>query len=176
MRRGSGRRGVALLAAGLLLTLVTAAPASAHNRLVGTDPADGGTLARTPSAVVLTFDEPAVGLGTQVAVTGPDGAASTGPAELVDATVRQPLVPGAPAGAYTVAWRVTSADGHPITGRFTFTAQAPGAGEYTGPAAPPAPLETGGNPAWSWALLAVVLLGLAGVLAVLRRRRRHPQD
>ncbi len=42
----------------------------------------------------------------------------------MDDTVRQALAPGAPAGAYTVSWRVTSADGHPISDTFTFTARA----------------------------------------------------
>jgi methionine-rich copper-binding protein CopC len=160
----------------LLLGTVVTVPAAAHNRLVGSDPADGSTVARTPGAVVLTLDEPAVALGTQVVVTGPDGPASTGAAELLDATVRQPLVPGAPAGSYTVAWRITSADGHPITGQLGFAAAAAGAGEYTGPAAPPAAVDTGGAPVWGWGLLAVLLLAAAGVLAVLRRRSRGPQD
>ena len=36
-------------------------------------------------------------------------------------TVTQPLAGGLPAGAYTVEWRVTSADGHPLSGTFGFT-------------------------------------------------------
>jgi hypothetical protein len=39
----------------------------------------------------------------------------------VDNEVRQSLA-GGPAGAYTVVWRVTSADGHPVSGTFAFTA------------------------------------------------------
>jgi methionine-rich copper-binding protein CopC len=175
----TGRRlggGLAAVVLALLLGVLTAAPAAAHNQLRGSDPADGATVTRTPGAVVLTFDQPAVALGTQVVVTGPDGTASTGAAELVDATVRQPLVPGAPGGAYTVVWRITSSDGHPITGELTFTSGAAGAGTYPGPAEPPAPVDPGGAPAWSWLLLAALLLGAAAVLAVLRRRRSHPQD
>jgi methionine-rich copper-binding protein CopC len=172
--RRLGRAAVTLLVA-LLVGVLGAAPAAAHNRIVGSDPADGATIVRTPDAVALTFTEPAVGLGTRVVVTGPDGTASTGAAELVDATVRQPLVPGAPAGTYAVAWRVTSADGHPITGELTFTAEAAGRGEYPGPAAAPPAVEQSGAPAWSWVLLALALLGGAGALAVLRRRRRGPQ-
>jgi hypothetical protein len=37
--------------------------------------------------------------------------------------VSQPLSATAPAGDYTVAYRVTSDDGHPITGSFTFHAR-----------------------------------------------------
>lgn len=74
--------------------------------------------------------------------TGPDGAVvSVGDPEVLGATVRQPLAEGLPAGAYTVDWRVTSGDGHPITGSIGFTV-AEGAAPSTAPApssaAPPA--------------------------------------
>jgi methionine-rich copper-binding protein CopC len=174
-RRHLGR-GAAALVVALLLGLVTTVPAAAHNGLVGSDPANGSSVAQTPGAVVLTFDEPALALGTQVVVTGPDGPASTGAPELVNATVRQPLVPGAPAGSYTIDWRVTSVDGHPITGQIAFFTGAAGAGTYTGPAAPATAVDPGGAPVWGWVLLAALLLGAAGVLAVLRRRSRSPQD
>ena len=173
--RRLGRGTTALLVA-LLLGVLTAAPAAAHNSFVGSDPADGATVSRTPGAVVLTFNEPAVALGTQVVVTGPDGPASTGAPQLVDASVRQPLVPGAPAGTYTVTWRVTSSDGHPITGTLTFTADAAGSGEYLGPAEPPPAVDGSGAPVWAWVLLAVLLLGGAAALSVRRRGVRGPQD
>jgi len=53
-------------------------------------------------------------LGTQVAVTGPTGPVQTGPPTLIDNSVRQTVAAGAPAGNYAVAWRVISADGHPL--------------------------------------------------------------
>jgi methionine-rich copper-binding protein CopC len=110
-----------------LLVLLAGAPrAAAHNTLQGTDPADGSTVDTPPSHVTLTFDQPAQALGTEVVVLGPDGAvASTGSAELVDTTVAQALAGGLAAGTYTVQWRVTSADGHPLSGELTFTAAAP---------------------------------------------------
>jgi methionine-rich copper-binding protein CopC len=168
-RRWRGRVLAALVAA-LLLTGGVATPAAAHNGLSSADPADGTRLARTPEAVVLTFDEPAVSLGTQVLVTGPDGPAADGPAQLVDATVRQPLVDGAPGGTYTVDWRVTSADGHPVTGRLTFTSDAAGAGLYPGRAPTAVPVEAAST-AWGWLGLAALLLAAAGTIAVRRRRR-----
>lgn len=111
-----------LLLAGLLLTAVRA---DAHNSLQSTDPADGSTLATPPTHVTLTFDEPAQALGTEIVVLGPDGSTvSTGTVELVDSTVAQALAADLPAGAYTVQWRVTSADGHPLSGELSFTAEA----------------------------------------------------
>ncbi|HEU4330891.1 MAG TPA: copper resistance CopC family protein [Lapillicoccus sp.] len=56
-------------------------------------------------------------------MTGPDGPVSDGSPRLDGTTVHQPLL-GGPAGRYSVAWRATSADGHPVSGTFAFTAQA----------------------------------------------------
>lgn len=114
--------GAALLLA-LAVLLATAPRAAAHNALQGTDPADGATVATAPERITLTFDQPAQALGTEIVVLGPDGATvSTGAAELVDQSVSQALTAALPAGVFTVQWRVTSADGHPLSGEFTFTA------------------------------------------------------
>lgn len=108
-----------------VLALLGAPAAQAHNTLRASDPADGAALATAPDRVTLTFDMPATALGTEVVVTAADGrVVSSGPAELVDATVAQPLAGELPAGGYTVQWRVTSADGHPIEGTYAFTAAA----------------------------------------------------
>jgi methionine-rich copper-binding protein CopC len=171
-----GRRLGRVLAGGLLLALLSAAPAAAHNGFVSSDPADGATLPRTPAAVVLTFDEPAIALGTRVEVTGPGGSVDRGAAQLVDETVRQDLTAGAPPGRYTVAWRVTSADGHPVTGQLTFTTEAAGAGQPVAPAENPAAPVAPASPAWSWVVVALVLLASAGGVSVLRRRRGHPTN
>ena len=119
---------VAVLAA--ISLLVGAVPASAHDALRSTSPADGATVDRLPDRVVLTFDQPALALGSEVVVTGPAGPVSDGPPSLVDNEVRQPVRTG-PAGRYTVVWRVTSADGHPVSGSFAFTTQQAGAVQRT---------------------------------------------
>ncbi len=115
--------GLAVLLVLVASVVLGAGPALAHNTLQGTDPADGSTVDVPPSRVTLTFDEPAQALGTEMVVLGPDGSTvSTGDAELVDTTVSQALAADLPAGMYTVQWRVTSADGHPLSGALTFTA------------------------------------------------------
>ena len=113
---------IAVLAATVVTLIATAVPASAHDVLRSTNPADGAVVDRLPDMVVLTFDEPALAIGTEVVVTGPAGPVSDGQPQLVDAEVRQPVQAG-PAGRYTVLWRVTSADGHPVSGTFAFTTQ-----------------------------------------------------
>ncbi|AEE44403.1 copper resistance protein CopC [Cellulomonas fimi ATCC 484] len=146
-RPGSARRA----AAGLLVTLVLAAlalvgapAAQAHNVLRSTDPADGTTLPFAPDRVVLTFDAAATALGTEVVVTAADGrVVSSGAPTLADATVTQPLAGELPAGAYTVLWRVTSVDGHPVEGAFGFVATAATvAGTGGAPVPTPTPTPT----------------------------------
>jgi methionine-rich copper-binding protein CopC len=112
----------------LALLPLAASPAQAHDALVSTSPADGATVPTPPDEVVLTFDQPALAVGTQLLVSGPDGPVQRGKPRLVDATVRQAIATGSPAGRYTVTWRVTSADGHPVSGTFSFTATAAGSG------------------------------------------------
>ena len=150
---------------------VTAAPAAAHNALVSTAPADGATIKQAPGEIVLTFDEPALALGTSLIITGPTGQQiQTGPPRLVDNTVTQNLQPGAPAGPYTVLWRVTSADEHPISGRFAFTTTAAAPGDTSTPAAPTTPTNPTGSSLLPWrALLAVG----AAVAVIGYRRHRH---
>jgi methionine-rich copper-binding protein CopC len=178
------RGGALLVLVGAVLTLVVGAvPASAHDALVSTDPADGSRVGPTPSAVVLTFDQPAVAMGTQILVTGPTGQVQTGPARLVDSTVTQAVAGGAPAGAYTVAWRVTSADGHPVSGTFSFTSTRAGTGTAptvdASPSAAPA-TDRPGLPGAATAALVVLALVVIGVVVVLVRRRApagsHRQD
>lgn len=123
--RRTPHAGALLLAGALALgaPVLTATSAAAHDRLESTNPADGTTVEFAPDDVVLTMSSTPLALGTQVEVTGPDGAVvSTGDAQIVDDTVTQALDEARPAGSYSVAWRVTSSDGHPISGTFAFTA------------------------------------------------------
>lgn len=115
--------------AALLLGVPTAA--EAHDDLIETSPTDRSTTAVVPAQVTLTFGQPALAVGTIVIVTGPAGQVQTGAAVLVDSTVTEHLRPGSPAGRYTVAWRVSSADGHPVSGQFSFTASTPSPGQQT---------------------------------------------
>lgn len=163
-----------LVLVGAVVTLVVAAaPASAHNSLVSTEPISGQELGRPPATVVLTFDEPAVAMGTQVLVTGPAGTVQQGPARLVDNTVSQSILGDAPAGRYTVDWRVTSADGHPVSGTFTFTTKEAGTGSSR-PVPPPAssPASSTRSVTLVWSLVALVAI-VGVVLGVASRRRRR---
>ena len=138
---GRAVRALLTAVAALALLLVGAMPASAHDEVVATTPTAQESLATPPSAVELELTAPPQVLGTVVRVTGPDGSVvSEGDPEVLDTTVRQPLAPGLPAGGYTVDWRVTSGDGHAITGSSTFTVA-------TGASPVPAAPETAPGPA-----------------------------
>lgn len=118
---GAARRWTLLLLLAAALTGLGAGPASAHDELIATDPAVGAAVAQAPSAVTLTFSENVLPTGAAIEVSGADGVAwSTGDVSISGAQVRRPLRAGAPAGAYTVTWRVVSADGHPVSGQFGF--------------------------------------------------------
>lgn len=166
--------------AAVVIVAVSAAPASAHNVLRSTTPAQGETLSRTPRTVVLTFNGPAIAMGTQLLVTGPDGNVAVGAPQLVNDTVVQDVAPGAPAGRYTVTWRVTSIDGHPISGTFDFTSTAPAtgspppaAGSAPNPSTPGAPAaDSRGEPlipSWAWIVAGVLVI--LGAVRVARRNR-----
>ena len=188
-----------VLSAVAVTLIATAVPASAHDVLRSTDPADGTVVDRLPDRVVLTFDEPALAIGTEVVVTGPAGPVSDGPPQLVDAEVRQPVRAG-PAGRYTVLWRVTSADGHPVSGTFAFTTQQGSAasptatpGTTTAPSTSPSsastttptsvpPTSPSATPQTAGLPGPAVVAVLAGVIALLalgwwvfrRRRAQRP--
>ena len=198
----ASRAGRALLTALAMLALlvVSAGAALAHDEVSATTPAAQANVPTPPAEVVVTMGSPPQGLGTEVQVTGPDGAVvSEGPAEVLDSTVTQPLADGLPAGAYTVDYRVTSGDGHPISGSFGFTvaqgapssSAAPSSAAPSSSAAASAPDESSAAPESSAAvgeasasrpaesssstgLLvtgAAVVLALAGLVAWRLRRR-----
>lgn len=180
-----GRRGpwparlAASAAAVLLAVLAAASPAWAHSRLERTDPADGSTVTAQLSAVTLTFDEMVRGQFTTVRVTGPGkGSYSEGHVQVIDDDVHQKVYP-LHSGAYTVAWRAISADGHPVEGQFHFTVALPPGQEPTAdpPAGPAAagPDAGGSHRLWLWGGAAAVVVVIV-VLAVVLTRRRAVSD
>jgi methionine-rich copper-binding protein CopC len=99
------------------------APAAAHSRLVRSVPADGSTVATPPRQIRLRFNEDVMEIGVVVRVAGPQGEVGSGTASVNGRTVTRDLAGDLPAGRYLVGWRVTSADGHPLSGSVRFTAR-----------------------------------------------------
>ncbi|MEY9938068.1 copper resistance protein CopC [Streptacidiphilus sp. MAP5-3] len=122
----------------LLATLLlgSAGVASAHAALLSTDPSQGTVLAVAPSTVTLHFSESVTLETGAVRVFDPNGkqvdTGTAGHAGSDPSTASVSLNPALDQtqGTYTVAWRVISADTHPVAGAFTFSI-----GRTTSPAA-----------------------------------------
>lgn len=188
------RRTVAAVVGLIIVQGAAAAPASAHDSLLGSSPAAGAQVATAPSAVTLTFDRPVSTQFALVIVTGRDRASwHAGTPQVSGATVTQPLTEQAPAGAYEVAWRVVSGDGHPIAGTFGYvvttdlvTTTPPSAGPVQEVTSSPAPVRTefsaapaaagspGSDPSWLpiAGILVALIFGLGIAAAAVTRRRR----
>jgi copper transport protein len=118
---------VALL--GTLFLLGGAGSVSAHSAVRETSPGEGTVLKSAPKQVTMTFTE-AVGItDDSLRVLSPENrrvnAGDTEHASGRSDMVRVPLDDGLADGTYTVAWRVVSADSHPISGAFTFSIGKP---------------------------------------------------
>ncbi len=145
-----------------------AAPAGAHTVLTASDPAADATLTAGPTRVSATFNEDVQPTFAAMTVVGPDGNQwSSG-----DPVVKGPVVsvgvrPLGPSGKYTVNYRVTSDDGHVVSGSWSFTVTVPSTGT-------PGPAVSGGDsggriPLWPFIIGAVAILG--GAVAWGMRRR-----
>lgn len=192
----------ALVLAGAAL-VAGAAPAQAHNSVIGTVPEDGSVVTTQPGTFALTTSDMLLTSGTEnganaMTIQGPDGtyygdgcAVVAGPALTMDAQLGDP-------GEYTVTWQVVSADGHPVSNTYAFTwqpdatqklakgsATRPMCGAEASPAATPAPAEHGESEshasdiAWLIGAIALVLALIVAVLVILLRSRsaaRAPRD
>lgn len=129
-RRIAGLVATAALAAASLF--FTPLAASAHDELIGSDPASGATVEGLPAQLTLSYSavisaEPGA---SEVSVTDAAGTELSGEPVAQETNLVVPLE-GEAEGAVRVLWKVVSSDGHPISGEFSFTVTPP-----------PAPVET----------------------------------
>ena len=98
-----------------------ASSALAHAVLLGTSPADGTALAQSPQRIVFAFNETVV--PADVRIVDANGTLHAGPtgAEVNDGAVTLTLAAPLPPGQYVAAFRVASADTHPISGAIRFS-------------------------------------------------------
>ncbi|HSC32556.1 MAG TPA: CopD family protein [Gemmatimonadaceae bacterium] len=178
---------VAVLLAGLAIPRT----AFAHLVLVSSAPPAGSTLDAAPAAVGLSFSEDPQLAPTHIEVLNAAGArVDSGPPRLVQIpkhTLMVGLVHALQPGRYTVRWRSTSDDGHPVHGSFSFTisaraaavapqanpapAASPPPDTMTPPHAPPSMVATdtssaGGFDVESFWYVAVRWLGFVAMLAL----------
>jgi methionine-rich copper-binding protein CopC len=184
----------------VLSSLATALEASAHATLRSMTPAAGSTVTTAPTKVVLTFNEPISANFATVTVTDATGGSVTSGRVVVDGETVTQKLGTLGSGRYTVAFRVVSEDGHPVSQKagFTVALKAP-ATSTAQPTASPTPTSTpsggsspsatasstpsagsaasastdsnGSSPALAWGLGAVVLAALAGGALAWQRGR-----
>jgi methionine-rich copper-binding protein CopC len=143
VRRSATPAALLLAAVLAVLSLAVAAPAAAHARFVGSDPAEGSTVAELPAAVVMSYNEEISPQFVDTAVIPPGGepvvveATVDGVAVRVpvgdDATLAAAASEAAAADVWQVVARVVSVDGHPVehTTEFTLAEAAAPAQEPT---------------------------------------------
>jgi copper resistance protein C len=159
--RRHGSRAVAATIVGLIGVLaLPTPPAAAHAGLASSNPEDGATVQTLPREVVLEFTEP-VG-EPEVEVTASDGTVvSDGEAEALGTKVTEPLGPDGPSGTYTIAFRVVSADGHPVSDELTFDVRS---GPPPGESVDTASSDESGDESWIGSHLGHIAVAGVGLL------------
>ena len=147
-----------------------AAPAFAHSNLVTANPGANATLVEMPNEVRLEFNEDLLLVGdlnpNKVEVVDSEGNLVSGAISVDKQYISAPIDPGTAPGKFTVKYRVTSADGHPIEGEYGFSVATP---EVISAPVEESPAEDGPNLLIRviWGLL---LVSAAGTFVLLRRR------
>jgi copper resistance protein C len=149
-------------------------PALAHARLVETYPTDGGTLAEPPEQVQILFNEPIEAEFNPVEVYDQGGVRVDEDDARVSPNDAKLLVMDLgelSEDYFTVEWRVTSADAHPVSGAYGFAVDASAADNDVGAGEPIEPIERSAEQEETdsaWGLVPTVILGilLVGALAI----------
>lgn len=129
------RAGVSLVL-GLGIALGVTQVSVAHSEVAGTSPGDGEVVSDNPVTVTVTTAQPLLDLGGQgagFALVVQDAKGlyyGDGCVEVGDSRISMVAPLGAP-GDYLVTYQYVSADGHSVSGSFTFTFAPDAAGEAT---------------------------------------------
>lgn len=110
----------------ILAALFLAVPnAAAHTYLDTTNPEDGAVVTETLQAIELTYAGK-IEVGSTFKVISSNGEEiGTVSMDLVDGVLTGTFDSPLPNDDYTVEWNSISADGHPLSGQFSFTVDAP---------------------------------------------------
>ena len=189
-------RTVAILAVSTALWAFGATSASAHSALESSNPTDGSVVTEAPAAITLTFNEPLLDDADSISLNSAEGTNITSAkVQPNGSSIELPWPADLPAGEYQAAFRVVSADGHPVTGAISFIyapaelAASPSASNSaasevatTESSATPVaidepisdttePESTGGTPWLGLGIGVAIGLVLVGLFAAMRRRR-----
>jgi copper resistance protein C len=127
--RAATRRLVVLMWLSIVWLLLSCVPALAHATLVQETPAAGARLDEPPEQVRLRFNEPVDAEFDPLEVRDASGKRVDRDDARIDPNDARILVEGLkdlPRGTYRVEWRVTSVDGHVISGEYGFSVTGSG--------------------------------------------------
>ena len=115
-----------LLSSGLVaLLLFGGLPAQGHSQLVSASPKPGQVLSSSPAGIRISFNEDLIDMGQLSNLITLQNSAGkrikTSPTKVQGPNVSIELSGKLRPGRYVVRWKVVSADGHPIAGRYFFT-------------------------------------------------------
>ena len=180
------KRAFTIVAVATTLWAGGATSAFAHSGLESSSPADGSVIAEAPASIIFTFDEELLPDADSISLNAADGTNITS-AKVAPTgnTVELPWPADLAPGDYQAAYRVVSADGHPVTGAISFTYAPAEAAATTGASSSPAapvesaaatsdtaePESTGGNPWLGLGIGVVIGLVLVVLFAAMRRKR-----
>jgi copper transport protein len=156
------------------VVVVWPAAASAHATLDHTTPRFGTRLQASPPAVRLEFDQSVDALPNAITVYTAKGRTVSGPTRSsADHRTISARLPRLARGAYTVRWRAVSADGHVVSGVFTFGVRhrAPPATEAFGASGP---TTTEHVVRWLYFLALALLAGGLGFRLLIARGELPP--
>lgn len=132
----------------LLLGAMTAAPAWAHDTLIGSTPEADSVLDESPEEIVLEFSGDGLTTGESVPntiwVTDEDGEHWEGETEVDGPTMRTELEDPLPNGEYEVLYHAVYSDGHSEELDFTFEVDAAEVADETDTATQQAQQDDGG--------------------------------
>jgi methionine-rich copper-binding protein CopC len=175
---------VTLLGLSALWLVLLCTPALAHSRLLERYPAEEAVLAEPPEQVQLRFNEPIEAEFSPLKVSDQQGNRVDEDNARIspnDATLLVIDLKELAKGSYTVEWRVTSADGHPVNGTYRFAVDPSAAGTKEGAGKPIEPIERSAKQEEEGsqeggiiqaAILGVVLIGAVAVAGYVVLRRR----
>jgi len=153
-----------------VMAIAGAGAASAHATRVATDPVENTELSQAPQRVSATFNEALQQQFAAMTVVGPDGNLwSTGDPQVDGAVISVGVRPLGPSGTYTVNYRVTSTDGHAVSGSWSFRLTVASTGT-PGPSASTTNPSGDGIPVWPFFVGAGVIVAAGAFWAVRRQR------
>ncbi|MFT4148084.1 MAG: copper resistance protein CopC [Micrococcaceae bacterium] len=149
--------------------------ASAHDELTGSIPADNAIVQTSPSEIQLNFNDSVMTMGAEFSVTAVQGDKSNvieGEPQYQGTRVTQKLKANLPEGTYNAAWRVVSADGHPIGGVVKFSVGHQSQESQTSQQEN----QDNSSMTWLWPTLAVVVACIALVAFWFNRKQKAHHD